>query len=206
MTLVVATPHGPAHVELREATRPRGALLLGHGAGGSVAAPDLQAAAAAALDVRVSVALVTQPYRVAGRRNAAPPAQLDAAWLAVVAALRAGPLKRRRLVFGGRSSGARVACRTARAGRAAGVLCLAFPLLPPARAGAKAAPVPRLPELDAPEVPVLVVQGAGDRFGVPGPAPGREVLVLRGDHGLKAEHDRLREAVGAWLPRVLAPR
>ena len=88
----------------------------------------------------VSVALVEQPYRVAGRRSPAPARQLDAAWTAVVDHLRAGELRGLPLVVGGRSSGARVACRTAEATGAVGVLCLAFPLQPPRRAGA--APTP----------------------------------------------------------------
>jgi pimeloyl-ACP methyl ester carboxylesterase len=118
--------------------------------------------------VDVSVALVEQPYRVAGRRAPAPAAQLDTAWLAVVDHLR-GELP---LLFGGRSSGARVACRTATAGGAAGVLCLAFPVHPPGRPEKD-----RLAELAAPTVPVLVVQGERDPFGRPEPAPGRAVVL-----------------------------
>ncbi|GAB2911721.1 alpha/beta hydrolase [Rhodococcus aerolatus] len=196
----VATPHGPAHLDrrrVRPAAAARGTLLLGHGAGGTVAAPDLQAVAAAAHDDGWHVDLLTQPYRVAGRRAPAPAAQLDAAWLAVVAAVgrRAGP----RLVVGGRSSGARVACRTAAAARADAVLCLAFPLLAPRRAGD---PVSRLPELDGAGVPVLVVQGASDRFGVPAPAPGREVVVVPGDHALRRDPPGTSAAVTAWLGRL----
>ena len=199
----VATAHGPAEVELRVAAQPRGALLLGHGAGGSTSAPDLQAVAGVALEAGLSVALVTQPYRVAGKRSTPRPPVLDAAWMAVVEALRAGSLAGLPLVFGGRSSGARVACRCAGPGGAVGVLCLAFPLQPPARAGATTTPASRLPELRAPDVPVLVVQGANDRFGVPGRGRGRKVVVIRGDHGLKADHDRLREVVAAWLATVV---
>ena len=105
-------------------------LLLGHGAGGGIGAPDLLAATRAAIAAGVHVVLVEQPYRVAGRRAPAPAAQLDAAWLAVVSHVRA-ELGAAPLLFGGRSSGARVACRTAAAGGAAGVLCLAFPVHPP---------------------------------------------------------------------------
>jgi len=192
----VATPHGPARITVHHGDG-RGVLLLGHGAGGGVGAPDLLAATDVGLDVGLHVVLVEQPYRVAGRRNAAPIAPLDAAWLAAVAHVRDtlldGPL-----VFGGRSSGARVACRTAAAGGAAGVLCLAFPLQPPGRPEKT-----RLPELTAPDVPVLVVQGARDPFGVPQPAPGREVVVLRGDHSLKADRPALVAAVAAWLSDVL---
>ena len=113
--LEIATPHGPARAHLRLVEGARAALVLGHGAGGGVNAPDLVAATRAASAARTSVVLVEQPYRVAGRRSPAPAAQLDAAWTAVVAALRAGSLAGLPLVTGGRSSGARVACRTASA-------------------------------------------------------------------------------------------
>ena len=125
--LEIATLHGPARAELRLTEKPRGALVLGHGAGGGVNAPDLVAATRAAQEAGLSVALVEQPYRVAGRRSPAPAAHLDAAWTAVVAELREGELAGLPVVTGGRSSGARVACRTAAATGAAGVLCLAFP-------------------------------------------------------------------------------
>lgn len=179
--------------------------MLGHGAGGGIGAPDLQAARAAALELGASVALVEQPYRVAGRRSPAPAAHLDEAWLTVVARLRAEELAGAALVTGGRSSGARVACRTA-AAAAAGVLCLAFPLLPPARAGGRAggAPPPsRLPELDAVPVPVLVVQGQTDRFGMPPAGRGRTVVPVRGDHALRSDLGAVRAAVAAWLGELL---
>ena len=146
--LVVDTPHGPAHVHLHPAEEPRAALVLGHGAGGGVGARDLVATTDAALAERVTVALVEQPYRVAGRRSPAPAHQLDTAWAAVVQQLLAAELRGLPLVVGGRSSGARVACRTAGETGAVGVLCLAFPLQPPARAGKEPGPS-RLPELDA---------------------------------------------------------
>ncbi|HST43118.1 MAG TPA: alpha/beta family hydrolase, partial [Conexibacter sp.] len=180
--LPIETPHGPARAHLHPAAAPRAALVLGHGAGGGVAAPDLVAVTAAAVEDGISVALVEQSYRVAGRRSAAPARQLDAAWEAVVAALfgtggagsgAAGgavagraPFAGLPLIAGGRSSGARVACRTAAATAAAGVLCLAFPLQPGARAGKAEPPPSRLPELEAVTVPVLIVQGARDRFGM----------------------------------------
>ena len=107
--------------------------MLGHGAGGGVTARDLVAAAETAVAQGVAVALVEQPYRVAGRRSPAPAHQLDTAWTAVVERLRSAELEGLPLVVGGRSSGARVACRTAGATGAAGVLCLAFPLQPAAR-------------------------------------------------------------------------
>ena len=131
----------------------------------------------------VSVALVEQPYRVAGRRSPAPAAHLDGAWIAVVERLRAEALAGLPLLTGGRSMGARVACRTAAATGAVAVLCLAFPLEPPPRAGKE--PQSRLAELDAVAVPTLVVQGDRDRFGMPPPGPAREVATVAGDHALK---------------------
>ena len=131
--LEVETPHGTANAHLHPVDEPRAALVLGHGAGGGVAAPDLVAATDAARSEGVSVALVEQPYRVAGRRAPAPAKQLDAAWLAVVDELVAGALLGLPLVVGGRSLGARVACRNVEATGAVAVLCLAFPLQPPAR-------------------------------------------------------------------------
>jgi hypothetical protein len=148
------------------------------------------------------VALVEQPYRVAGRRSPAPARQLDAAWTAVVGALRAGALQGLPLVVGGRSAGARVACRTAEETGAVGVLCLAFPLVPPRRAGSPPAQS-RLPELDAVNVPVLVVQGERDRFGIPPAAPGRTVVVVTGDHSLRTGLPRIAEAIRGWLAEAL---
>ncbi len=135
--LEVDTPHGPAHVHLHRAAQARAALVLGHGAGGGVAARDLVAVTEAARSDGVTMALVEQPYRVAGRRSPAPARQLDAAWTAVVDRL----------------------------------------------------------------VPTLVVQGVSDRFGMPPVGPGREVVQVPGDHGLKADLDAVAAAVRAWLPR-----
>jgi predicted alpha/beta-hydrolase family hydrolase len=198
-TAEIETPHGPARAHLHAAEDPRAALVLGHGAGGGVAARDLVAATQAALEARVSVVLVEQPYRVAGRRSAAPARQLDAAWEAVVEHLRAHPLRGLPLVCGGRSSGARVACRTAAATGAAGVLCLAFPVHPPGKPEKS-----RLDELDAVTVPVLVVQGESDPFGMPPPAAGREVVALPGTHALTGDLGALADAVRGWLGSVIA--
>ncbi|WP_300016833.1 alpha/beta family hydrolase [Pseudonocardia sp.] len=188
----IPTPHGPARIVRHDAADARALLLLGHGAGGGVAAPDLVTACAAAVAAGVSVVLVEQPYRVAGRRAPAPAGQLDMAWLAVAEHVGAGlPL-----LFGGRSSGARVACRTASEGRAVGVLCLAFPVHPPGKPEKD-----RLAELAAPTVPVLVIQGERDPFGVPAAADGREVVLLPGDHSLRSAHPRLTAAVTDWLTR-----
>src|SRR6476619_3565836 len=129
----IDTPHGPARVHLRPCEQPRGALVLGHGAGGGVTAPDLVAASRAAESEGVSVVLVEQPYRVAGRRSPAPAHQLDTAWTTVLAQLREGVLHDLPVICGGRSSGARVACRTATEAGAVAVLCLAFPVHPPGR-------------------------------------------------------------------------
>jgi predicted alpha/beta-hydrolase family hydrolase len=192
------TPHGPARAHLHPAAAPRAALVLGHGAGGGVTAPDLVAATTAALAADVTVVLVEQPYRVAGRRSPAPAAQLDTAWTAVVEQLGAGPLNGLPLLVGGRSSGARVACRTVGATGAVGVLCLAFPLRPPGRPSAPS----RLPELDAVPVPTLVVQGAGDPFGMPPPSKQRTVAVVPGNHSLRSAGP-VRDAVQEWLSRLL---
>jgi uncharacterized protein len=197
-TLEIETPHGPARAHVRLAEDARAALVLGHGAGGGVNAPDIVAAAGVALAAAITVVLVEQPYRVAGRRSPAPARQLDAAWIAVVEHLRAGDLRGLALITGGRSSGARVACRTAGATGAIGVLCLAFPLRPPRREGAEPAPS-RLPELEEVTVPVLIVQGERDPFGMPPPGPRRDVAVVRGDHGLKSDLPALTAAVAAWL-------
>jgi uncharacterized protein len=196
--LEIDTPSGPARAELRPTDRPRGTLVLGHGAGGGIAARDLVAAAGAASGLGLGVALVEQPYRVAGRRSPPPAPRLDEAWIAVVSTLRADGFVHAPLIVGGRSSGARVACRTAAATGAAGVLCLAFPLLPPRRAGGKSAPS-RLPELDAVPVTTLVVQGVNDRFGTPPPGPRRTVVQVRGDHSLRAGLTEIAEAVRGWL-------
>ncbi len=198
MTVIeIDTPHGPGRVHLHKAKKPRGALVLGHGAGGGVEAPDLVAAREAALSERFAVALVEQPYRVAGRRSPPPAAHLDAAWTAIVEDLRAGPLAGLSLIVGGRSMGGRVACRTAEATGAVAVLCLAFPLEPPGRGGKP--PQSRLPELDAVTLPTLVVQGERDRFGIPPSGPSRDVVIVPGDHGLKADPEAVAAAVRAWL-------
>jgi uncharacterized protein len=187
----IETPHGPARAHLRPADDPRGLLVLGHGAGGGVQARDIVAAAGAALAEDFSVVLVEQPYRVAGRKSPAPAAQLDAAWTAVIEAVRADDLP---LITGGRSAGARVACRTAAATGAAGVLCLAFPVHPPGKPEKS-----RLDELDGVSVPALIVQGTSDPFGMPPEASGRTVVKVPGNHSLTGDLDTLRGAVGDWL-------
>ena len=199
--LDVDTPHGMARVHLRHADEPRGWLVLGHGAGGGLTSRDLVATTEAALAEQMGVALVEQPYRVAGRRSPAPAHHLDGAWVAVVERLRSETLRGLPLVTGGRSAGARVACRTAAATGAAGVLCLAFPLVPPRRSGGKPA-VSRLPELDAVQVPTLVVQGERDRFGMPPGSALRTVVTVSGDHSLRSDLPAVGAAVQAWLRSV----
>jgi len=196
----VETPYGPARIHLHLCEEARGVLILGHGAGGGVTAPDLVAATRAAHAESVSVVLVEQPYRVAGRRSPAPAAQLDAAWIAVVEHLRGDTLAGSTVVVGGRSSGARVACRTAAANGAAGVLCLAFPLRPPRRSGDAPS---RIDELDAVSVPTLVVQGERDPFGMPPPAANRVVVPVRGDHSLRSDVAGVVDAVRTWLAELL---
>jgi predicted alpha/beta-hydrolase family hydrolase len=201
-TLEIDTPFGTANAQLNHATEPRAALVLGHGAGGGVHSKDLVAVVSVAHSLGLSVALVEQPYRVAGRRSPAPAHQLDTAWTAVIDHLVAGELHDLPLVVGGRSSGARVACRTAEAVGAVGVLCLAFPLQPPRRSGAKPAQS-RLAELDAVTVPTLVVQGSRDPFGIPPATKRRTVAQVAGDHSLRTDLATVSEAVRAWLLRVV---
>jgi len=198
--LEVDTPHGQAKVHVHAADQPRAALVLGHGAAGGVTAPDLVAVTSAARSEGISVGLVEQPYRVAGRRSPAPAHQLDAAWTAVVDHLLASELGGLPLVVGGRSSGARVACRTAEATGAVAVLCLAFPLQPPGRAERPS----RLPELDAVKVPMLVVQGAGDPFGIPPAGTHRTVVQVPGNHSLRTNLQAVTDAVQDWLQVTLS--
>jgi Predicted hydrolase of the alpha/beta-hydrolase fold len=200
MHLELATPAGPAAAEF---DRPRGApsalLVLTHGASGGAGTRDLLAARDAALGAGAAVALLTQPFVVAGRRTPPAPSVQDEAWLAAVTALRSRRgLRNLPLILGGRSNGARVACRTALAAGASGVLALAFPVHPPGKPEKS-----RLGELDAAGLPVLVVQGERDPFGMPPPGTGREIVVLAGaDHALRRGLDVLAEAVRALVKRV----
>ncbi|MCU1602785.1 MAG: alpha/beta hydrolase [Frankiales bacterium] len=183
------TRNGPARFHLDGSGA--GLLVLGHGAGGGTRSVDLLAARQAAHGAGFRVALVEQPWRVRGRKVAEPPPTLDIGWEDVLATLQGAPL-----VVGGRSAGARVACRTAAAVGAHAVLCLAFPLHPPGRPERS-----RLPELELVDVPLLVVQGDRDAFGVP---PGA-TLVPGADHGFRVAKGlpgagpQVREHVETWL-------
>ena len=248
--MLVSTPRGDARIELHQAKGAKGKvralLALGHGAGGDVDAPDLTAVRDAAVAAGVTVVLITQPYRVAGRSAPAPAGQLDEAWLAVLAHLpdllpaslvqkppkkaagkAAAPAVAKRqakktaatasapatqasaseadasvgamlkvpLIVGGRSSGARVACRTAQASGAAGVVTLAFPLHPPGKPERS-----RDEELRGCGVPALVVNGDSDPFGVPEPGPGVDLVIIPGArHDLRKDIAAVAGAVAGWL-------
>ena len=201
---LIETPHGPARAFVHPAAAPIGGLVLGHGAGGGVSARDIVAVTSAAQEASIAVALVEQPYRVAGRRS---PGAGEAARRRVDRGARrpaGGPLAGLEVVTGGRSSGARVACRTAAATGAAGVLCLAFPLVPPRRRTATEPPPSRIGELEGVEVPVLVIQGVSDPFGMPPAAPGRTVVEVAGTHSLAAERPRIAAAARDWLVALLS--
>jgi predicted alpha/beta-hydrolase family hydrolase len=194
----VDTPHGQAEVALDRPRAAIGVLVLGHGASGGVDAVDLVAVRDAARAAGFAVARVTQPYRLLGRRAPAPAAQLDAAFSAVVAAVRRRVGARLPLVVGGRSSGARVAARTAVAVRAAGVLALAFPLHPPGSPDKS-----RADELD-PSIPTLVLNGDGDPFGIPTATGEVRVVVLpRERHDLRRDPAGVAAAAVAWLTSLV---
>ena len=195
--LELGTPHGVARAHLLPVDSPVAGLVLGHGAGGGIESADLVGAAEAARSAGLSVVLVEQPYRVAGRRSPAPASQLDVAWTSVVVQLREGPLRGLPILTGGRSSGARVACRTAAETDSAAVLCFAFPLHPPGHPQKS-----RLPELDAVRVPTLVVQGENDPFGTPPAGPNRTVTRIPGTHTLKSSA-AVATAVSHWLTPVV---
>ncbi|MBK7622492.1 MAG: hypothetical protein IPJ14_07465 [Kineosporiaceae bacterium] len=211
----IETPLGPARItvhpaQVATAAAVRGTVVLGHGAGGGIGAPDLVAVTAATCAAGWRVVLVEQPWRVAGRKVAAPPPRLDVAWLVVVralglasTALDAAP-PGELLVLGGRSAGARVACRTAAELGADGVLALAFPLHPPGRPDRS-----RAGELASAGVATLVIQGRRDAFGTPDEVavavPGVQVHSVDGDHGLKADPDGVASAAVSWLGSLSRP-
>jgi predicted alpha/beta-hydrolase family hydrolase len=205
MTREVTTPLGPARAHV---TEPQdgvvGTLVLGHGAGGGIESVDLVAVTAEAARAGWRVVRVEQPWRVAGKRIAPAPPRLDEAWTAVLADLRADGLLCGRLVVGGRSAGARVACRTAVAEGAAGVLALAFPLHPPGKPEKT-----RAGELTGAGVPLVVVQGETDAFGAPADVAavlsgqaGASVYAVPGDHSLKKNVDVVAAAAVSWLAKL----
>ena len=172
------TPHGLARAHIQPVDEALGALALGHGAGGGINARDLATAAEVARGQGFSVALVEQ--------------------------LKAADFEGLPLVTGGRSAGARIACRTFRDTGSIAVLCLAFPVHPPQRASAKSPERPtRQPELDAVTVPTLVVQGVNDRFGMPTAGRTRTVVKVPGDHRLTTDLGAVGDAVRKWLPQAL---
>ena len=201
---VIETPHGPARLVQRRATRPWATLVLTHGAGGGIEAPELYALGTRLPRRGVSVALVEQPWRVAGLRVASRPQVLDESFVTVVNRLR----PQTPMFVGGRSAGARVGCRTGRRLGAVGVVALAFPLHPPGRPERS-----RADELLGTGVPTLVVQGDRDPFGRPKEFPPQQTLVEvpEADHGFavpkRADLTRdevialIVDAVEAWLAR-----
>ncbi len=200
----INTDGGAAQAELDgDGEAARFLLVLTHGAGGTVGSPDLLAARDAGLQQGAMVARVTQPYRVRGARAPGSAARQDAAWAQIVAALRdlapGVPL-----VQGGRSNGARVACRTAAAVSARAVIALAFPLCPPGRSPAAASRVAELHAAREGGARVLVVNGERDPFGIPGAKDADRVVVVPGEaHALKGHRAAVLAAVAEWLAAVL---
>ncbi|MGZ4506568.1 MAG: alpha/beta hydrolase family protein [Blastococcus sp.] len=200
----IDTPLGPARIHVTEGAG-AGTLVLGHGAGGGIEAADLQAVTTAAVQAGWRVLLVEQPWRVAGRKIAPAPARLDIGWAAVLDSVRADGLLTGPLVLGGRSAGARVACRSAGEQGAAGVLALAFPLHPPGRPEKS-----RADEITGVPVPVVVVQGERDTMGTPeeiaaalAGLPGASVYAVPGDHGLRKNVDVVAAAAVTWLVELV---
>jgi uncharacterized protein len=198
----IETPHGLARAHLHPVATPKAALVMCHGAGVGVDSPDLVLATEVANEAEVSVALVEMPYLVAGRKGPQPAPQLDVCFKAVIEKLQEDRITGLPLIVGGRSMGARVACRTAGELDAVAVLCLAFPVRPPARKGQPPKP-DRMDELDGVEVPTLVVQGEKDQFGQPTEGPNRTIASVAGNHSLKADLPAVGEAIRSWLRGVL---
>jgi predicted alpha/beta-hydrolase family hydrolase len=203
MTTEIDTPLGPARAHITDGGS-RGTLVLGHGAGGGIESVDLVEVTTEAAAAGWRVARVEQPWRVAGRRIAPAPPKLDEGWRAVLGALRADGKLVGPLVLGGRSAGARVACRTAAEHEASGVLALAFPLHPPGRPEKT-----RAPELTAVTVPIVVVQGETDAMGsasaVAAVLSGRanaSVYAVAGDHALKKDVHIVAAAAMSWLDEL----
>jgi predicted alpha/beta-hydrolase family hydrolase len=200
----IDTPLGPARAHVTDGSGTSGTLVLGHGAGGGIESVDLVAVTSEAASAGWRVVRVEQPWRVAGKRIAAAPPRLDEGWRAVLAQLRADDVLAGPLVLGGRSAGARVACRSAEEQGAAGVLALAFPLYPPGKPEKS-----RAAELTAVRVPLVVVQGETDAFGGPAEVAsaltghaGASVYAVPGDHSLKKNVDVVAAAALSWLDEL----
>ncbi|WP_280340869.1 alpha/beta hydrolase family protein [Nocardia neocaledoniensis] len=193
----IETSAGPAEIELDEVAEPAFLLVITHGAGGGVEAKDILVARDSALEAGGSVARVVQPYRVAGRRAPGSADKQDEAWIEIVAALRErfGELP---IVQGGRSNGARVACRTAVAVGARGVIALSFPLHPPGKPEKS-----RRDELLAPgDIEVVVINGGSDPFGVPDAADAAEVRVIpKQAHAFRTGFDVIAATLAPWFAR-----
>ena len=197
------TAAGPAVAETDAPAHPAFLLVLTHGAGGGVASKDIMAASKAAQDAGAVVVRVTQPYRVGGARAPGSANRQDAAWLEIIRVLR-DDYPGLPLVQGGRSNGARLACRTAQRAGAAAVIALAFPLHPPGKADDPARS--RAGELREAGVPVLVINGDRDPFGIPDPADADRLIVLAGEtHALSRHPQEITKAVAAWLGQVISP-
>jgi uncharacterized protein len=209
----VDTPQGQGRLYLDPAEQPNSLLVLGHGAGGGVASADLELLATSLPALGTTVVRFEQPWRTAGRAAGAPPPKLDEAWRAALGWLLAQEWAHHPLLVGGRSAGARVACRTASDTKPVAIVCLAFPLHLPGRPDKS-----RVAELLAPAAPRLVVQGSKDSFGTPeeirtaiGTAKGIQLVELPGaDHGYRIArsssftHADLRQTLVAEVSRFIA--
>ena len=194
----IVTAGGPARLELEDPGSPGFLTVLTHGAGGGVATMDLLAVRDAALGLRGAVARVRQPYQVRGARAPGSAERQDASWLEIIGALR-GRYPGVPLIQGGRSNGARLACRTAQRAGARGVIALAFPLHPPGRPERS-----RLAELDSAGTNVLVINGGRDPFGIPAATGPRQVVTLPGEtHALAGSAGAIADAVISWLRELL---
>jgi uncharacterized protein len=199
----IRTEFGIGQAEIDEVPRPGFLLILTHGAGGGIGSADLLAARRAGLAAGGMVARVLQPYRMAGARAPGSAVRQDAAWLEIVDALRKS-YPGLPVVQGGRSNGARLACRTAQAAGAVAVIALAFPLHPPGKAADPEKS--RAAELRAAGVPVLVINGERDPFGIPDAADADRLVVLPGQtHALSRDPGTIAAEVTSWLREKLLP-
>jgi uncharacterized protein len=200
----IMTAEGVARAEVTgpagDAAAPSFLLVLTHGSGGRVATPDVLAVQDAGRRLGAVAALVTQPYRVKGQRAPGNADRQDAAWAEVIAALRGSIGAGLPLIQGGRSNGARVACRTAQAVGARGVIVPAFQLHPPGHPERS-----RAAELAMAGTNVLVVNGRNDPFGIPRRGAGRRLVVLDGEtHALSRHPDAVGRAARSWLRKLLS--